>query len=173
MRAPIRRFAFPIVRRALDICESHARRYEIPIFLFMGLAGGLIGATFNATNRQIAFFRRRVMTRPWHRFGRARATLHAILAFCFDQSLLPLPATRRTGLAVHQICFVNSMGLSFRLVESLCIGVIMAIAGFWLPSIFTCAHSTYAFPHRCALLSYAIPPMRCRVRAGTAHPSHS
>ena len=69
--------------------STNYRVYEIPIFLFMGLAGGLIGATFNATNRQIAFFRRKHMTRPWH-----------------------------------------------RLVESVCIAIIMAICGFWLPSIF-------------------------------------
>ncbi len=55
--------------------------YEMPIFLALGIAGGLIGAAFNAANRRIALFRRRVMTRPGHRVLES-VVIAAVTATC-------------------------------------------------------------------------------------------
>ena len=72
------------------------RVYEMPIFLAMGIAGGLVGAGFNAVNRRIALLRRRVMTRPGHRVLESVciAALTATLTFWMPvlfQYCAPLP----------------------------------------------------------------------------------
>lgn len=39
--------------------------FEIPIFIFLGCAGGLIGALFNSINHRLTIFRMKYINRPF------------------------------------------------------------------------------------------------------------